>query len=220
MKIKIFIIEILLCCLATGYGMQQNENKNQWVKEIRQELVSCVEKAWSFISTELVRAKNENRSPSSVAVIFEIDDVCILSPESYELIRPQLKNKTTFEPFPLGDIAHLFSEVNWIGITIFFVTTRPDKNPINQKEAIDDHKKLLRYAGYAIDKETILFICLPIKIFEETSTNLGPIYEWKNAQYKKIEETYKIAVILDADQISHAKHIKILRVGVFLPKKI
>jgi hypothetical protein len=220
MKIKIFIIEFLLCGVTTGYGMQQDENKNQWVKEIRQELVSCIERAWSFIIPELVLAKNEKRLSSSVAVIFEIDDVCILSPESYDLIRPLLKNKNTFEPFPLGDIALFFSEVNELGITIFFVTTRPDKHPINQKDAIDDHKQLLRCAGYAVDKEHIFFVCAPIEKHLDPFVTVDIINEWKKTEYEKIEKKYKIAAALDGHSFTHARHIKIPRVGDFLLKNV
>jgi hypothetical protein len=212
-----FITIFLLLTITTGYSMQADAPTPEWIKKIGTTLKICINTVHENIAKEIATTKAKQEQVASIAVVFEIDDICFLSPYSYEILSPYLNadqkkiGKKKFESFAIEPILTLFKNLYEQGITIFFVTSRPEKNPDTHKDAIDDHKKVLLAAGYEVDKERIFFKCLPSILFESEKTTITDICAWKKNQYSIIEfaHGYKIVAILDAYPVKHKNHIQV-----------
>ena len=224
MKKLFFVSMFFFLSMPTGYSMQTDPPAPKWIKKIGETLKICIKTVHENVAKEIAEAKEKQQDLASIAVVFEIDDVCLLSPYSYENLSPYLnpnqeKNgKKKFESAAIEPILTLFNDIYKQGIAIFFVTCRPEKNPITHKDASDDHKKVLLEAGYEVNKERIFFRCLPSELFESKNTTAATICDWKKKQYSIIEfaHGYKITAILDTHPIKHKNHIQIPHLCDFL----
>lgn len=167
----------------------------------------------------------------NLAIILDMDDTCLCSPEAYELLiqNPEsplyddAEEGKEYWPYPITPVLFLF---NWAideGFKIFFLTARPERHPLCPEVDITHlHKQQIANASFGeIDDENEYLICMPLEKYQEAvdpknqdSLN-ALIGAWKHSQHDVIEKKYgcKIVAVLDdqPENLDRAKpgHLRI-----------
>lgn len=173
-----------------------------------------VDEAQKHLLYAMASADHAGKSRSSIALILDIDDTCIHTAESFELMikNPaspyfdEAETRSHFKPSPILPILSLFEFAMDEGVKVIFLTARPENDPRNPTvDWTPDHQDVLEAAGYPVDNEQTFLICMPVEIYQE-ATRPENIYkcaeiigDWKKSQHDYIEETYDctIAAVLD-----------------------
>lgn len=150
-----------------------------------------------------------------LAIVLDLDDTCLCSPEAYKLLIQNPESPLfdadevdkEYWPYPITPVLFLFNWAIDAGFKIFFLTARPDKNPLDPDLDVTHlHKKQIKAAAFGkIDNKKEFLICMPVKKYQEVTlpenkdTCDAIIGAWKHAQHDEIEKKYgcKIVAVLD-----------------------
>jgi hypothetical protein len=213
---KLFALVIIFLFIPTiTQCMQQNppildtKKENETIiATFFSQVEVCINRARSLIEKACATATDTTK----IALVLDIDDTCILRRTSYGYLTNILQSigqkcdKKNFISPVIGPTLKLFEWAYQKGVTIFFLTARPDKDPqCPEKDLTTMYKKQLAASGYGdIDGKKIFLTCFPIKLYFKAILECDDVYgavvvsSWKKEQYVAIEKMgYCIAAVLD-----------------------